>query len=173
MADNFVGEIRIFGFNYAPTGWAMCNGQILPISQNAALFSLLGTQYGGNGTSNFALPNMQGQVPIHQGQGTGLSQYIVGERGGVENVTLLPANLPIHNHGGALQCSAGNARGDKKSPANDVPAGHVTPTIYAANANTTMTPTSANGSSQPHNNQQPFLVLNYCIALVGIFPSRN
>jgi microcystin-dependent protein len=172
MADNFIGEIRMAGFNFAPQGWALCNGQILPISQNTALFSLLGVQYGGNGTTNFALPNLQGCVPVDQGQALTGTQYVMGELSGVESVTLSQQQLPVHNHAPA-QAVAGNARTDKHSPVSAEPAGHSTANVYAATANTTMAPLPPTGQNLPHENRQPFVVMNFVIALTGIFPARG
>ena len=176
MAEPFLAQINIFAFNFAPRGFAACDGQILPISQNTALFSLLGTTYGGNGTSNFALPNFQGRVPVHQGQGTGLSPYVLGQSGGVSTVTLSTAQMPAHAHG--VQCLAGG--GNSNTPVNNgfaqVTAGRGMVNLYAATSDgTTMNAaalTSAGGGGA-HNNMAPFLGLSFCIALVGIFPSRN
>jgi len=172
VSEPFLGEIRMFGFNFAPTGWAMCNGQLLPISQNTALFSLLGTQFGGNGTSTFALPNLQSRVPIHQGQGSGLSSYVIGQSGGFENVTLLATQLPAHSH----SVNASSATAAAGRPAGAVPA-HPSADIYASapdGATVMNAGMIANtGGNQPHGNIQPYLTLNFCIALQGIFPSRN
>ena len=170
--DPFVAEIRIFPFNFAPKGWAFCNGQLLPISQNTALFSLLGTTYGGDGKSTFALPNMQGNAPMHPGQGPGLSLHDLGETGGSETVTLLESEMPFHNH--ALQAS--QADGINQAPLNELyatgigvgqyaNAGSVTPLAISA-----LTPA---GGSLPHNNLQPYLTLNFCIAMQGVFPPRT
>jgi microcystin-dependent protein len=168
MAEPFLSEIRIFSFGFAPKGWALCNGQLLPINQNQALFSLLGTTYGGDGRVNFALPNLQGQVPIHVGQG-----HTLGEKGGQQAHTLSIAELPTHTH---------TLNGSSASAAQPVPTGGVLATtaatdpIYAAPASlVSMFPGAlANvGGSQAHLNMQPFLVLNFCIALQGIFPSPN
>lgn len=171
--DPFLAEIRIFAGNFAPTGWALCNGQILPISQNTALFSLLGTTYGGDGKTNFALPNLQGSAPMFFGQGPGLSQRLLGETGGQSTVTLLQTQLPAHNH--ALQ--AINDLGDSATPnpgeglargVNLQPYGSGVPnTTMAAQA------VGAAGGNQPHNNLQPYLTLNFIIALQGIFPQRS
>jgi microcystin-dependent protein len=174
VSDQFVGEIRIFPFNFAPKGWAMCNGQLLPISQNTALFSLLGTQFGGNGTSNFALPNLQGCVGIHMGQGPGLSNYSEGQTGGQETHTLLLSEMPAHAH--VVNGNANPANSD--SPANTFPASTAATggnTYSNATDGTTMNPgvIALAGGSLPHNNLQPYLVLNYCIALVGIYPPRS
>jgi microcystin-dependent protein len=170
MSNNFIGEIQLYSFNYAPRGWAFCAGQLLPIQQNQALFSLLGTTFGGNGTTNFALPDLRSRVPVHSGNGPGLPSVVLGERAGAESVTLTQNEMPAHTH---------------------LPlASNVAPTVpdlngkawatggtaaYANPPNAPMAPTAlANaGGSQPHPNVQPSLVLNFCIALQGIFPSRN
>jgi microcystin-dependent protein len=182
MSQPFVAEIRIFAFNFAPKGWAFCAGQILPLSQNTALFSLLGTTYGGDGKSNFALPNLQGSVPIEQGQGPGLSLYDLGQQGGSENVTLLQTELPGHNHTlvatttvGTTQTANGSqlARGMTGNKQNSNIA-----KIYSPNANLATKALGVNamgftGSSFPHNNMMPYLTLNFCIALQGVFPPRG
>jgi microcystin-dependent protein len=180
MADPFLGQITVYPYSFPPSGWADCAGQLLPISQNAALFSLLGTQYGGNGTSTFALPNLQGTVAVGQGQQTGGSTYIVGESGGAENVTILTGSMPSHTH----SVNANTARSSVPTPAGELLAtvDSGTPTalnkgdIYnTAAPDTSLTPASTGlaGGNQAHNNIQPFLVLRYCIALRGVFPSRN
>jgi microcystin-dependent protein len=176
MAEPFLGEIRMFGGNFAPTGWALCNGQLLPIQQNTALFSILGTTFGGNGTTNFALPNLQGRVPVHMGQGSGLSNYILGETAGVESVTLQVTQMPAHTH--ALNAST--TPGSSASPQNGVPASGVdsqggSVSGYVPSPNTTMAANAVGmaGSSIPHENRQPLLCVNFIIALQGIFPSRN
>ena len=181
MADNFLAEIRLFAFNFAPFGWALCQGQILPISQNTALFSLLGTQYGGNGTSNFALPNLQGAVPIGQGNGPGLTPRTIGETGGEENVTLTVDELPAHAHpmpaiadsatGGFPAAGLAPAEGHGQGRGGAFSINTFTPTT----PNTTLAPASlgSDGNDQPHNNIQPSLVMNWCIALQGIFPARS
>ena len=167
MSEPFLGEIRAFGFNFAPRGWAMCNGQLLPIAQNTALFSLLGTTYGGNGQTTFALPDLRGRVPVHMGQGHGLSNRIQGEQSGEENHTLIITEMPAHAHAQP----ASNAEQDTNRPGNAVPAKGG---VYAGSTDgTVMDASTPTGGSQPHNNMQPYLVLNYCIALQGIFPSRN
>ena len=173
MADPFVAEIRIFPFNFAPKGWAFCNGQLLPISQNTALFSLLGTTYGGDGKSNFALPNLQGQAPMHPGQGPGLSLYVLGQTGGSATVTLLQTNLPSHSHA----MSAVNQPGEDASPANEALARSVGASLYqtTTDANVVQYAPSAvspTGGGQPHNNLMPYLTLNFNIALQGVFPAR-
>jgi microcystin-dependent protein len=171
MSEPFLGEIRMFGFNFAPVGWAMCNGQLIPISQNTALFSLLGTFYGGDGIQTFALPNLQSRVAVHQGQGAGLSPYELGEVTGTETVTLLSAQMPNHSHA----VNANGAAGTAARPGGVVLARSSTD-IYASSPDGTVLNAGmigATGGSQPHNNLQPLLVLNFCIALEGIFPSRN
>ena len=176
MSDPFVGEIRIFSLNFAPKGWAFCNGQILSISQNTALFSLLGTFYGGDGRVTFALPNFQGRAPLHQGQGPGLTERSLGEEGGEATVTLTGSELPAHPH--AARCSS--VPGLQPGPANNVwsplPARPTPPPVYSdAGPNVAMNPAALAqaGGSQPHNNLSPYLGLNFCIALQGIFPPRN
>ncbi len=174
MTDQFVGEIRLVGFNFAPTGWAQCNGQLLPISQNTALFSLLGTMYGGDGRSTFALPNFQGSTPLHRGQGAGLSNRIQGEMGGEPTVTLITSEMPVHTHQ-----ASGVAASGQTSPQNNVwgqLAGRTPPPLYSSNnPDVTMNPLALSvvGSSLPHNNLSPYLVLNFVIAMQGIFPSRG
>ena len=174
MADPFVAEIRMFGFNFAPTGWAKCNGQILPISQNTALFSLLGTFYGGNGQSTFALPDLEGSVPLHPGQGPGLSLYDLGQVGGAEFTTLLESEIPLHTHSWQANNLPAtlNAPDTGRSIARADIAG-----AYKSGANPdvqmslqAVTPT---GGSLPHNNLMPYLVVNFCIALQGVFPPRS
>jgi microcystin-dependent protein len=173
MSEPFLGEIRMFGFTFAPSGWALCNGQTLAISEYSALFALLGTTYGGNGTTNFMLPNLQSRVAIHMGQGTGLSPYTIGETGGTETVTLTQNQMPQHTH--SVQCNTGG--GSQASPADGYPAVESTGTSldYSSAAGSTMNPAmnSIAGGSQPHTNIQPFLCVNFCIAMQGIFPSRN
>lgn len=176
-AEPYLGEISLFAGNFAPRGWAFCNGQLLAISQNTALFSILGTTYGGNGQTTFALPDLRGRAPLSAGQGPGLSDYQLGEAGGQETVTLLSAQIPAHTH----SLNAFNDKGDQSLPGNNVPAVVVdssngTANAYtASSANTVMSPTAigATGGNQPHENRQPYLALNYIIALEGIFPSRG
>jgi microcystin-dependent protein len=174
MSNPFVAEIRIFPFNFAPVGWALCNGQILPISQNTALFSLLGTTYGGNGTSNFALPNLQGSAPLGMGQGPGLSLRDLGDTGGSQTVTVLTTEIPAHSH--AANCNAG--MGDQYGPVNyywATDAGGNDEYASTSTSNSSMAAEAVGpaGGNQPHNNLQPYLVLNFCIALQGVFPSRS
>jgi len=179
MANPFVAEIRIFPFYFAPVGWAFCNGQILPLSQNTALFSLLGTTYGGDGKSNFALPNLQGNAPMHPGQGPGLSLHDLGETGGSDTVTLLQSEIPSHSHN--INCiDGGRIEGQTSVPTNAFP---VKTGGTPANAYSTGTPTpnlymngnmvTPAGGSQAHNNMMPYLTLNFCIALQGVYPPRT
>jgi microcystin-dependent protein len=157
----------LFAGNFAPAGWALCNGQLLSIQQNTALFSILGTTYGGNGTSNFALPDLRGRAPIHFGQGPGLTNYVEGEVGGVETVTLLDAQIPAHTH----TQPATNGVQSTNRPNNALPAEGG---VYSNESDgSALHPTSSFGGGQPHENRPPFLVMNYVIALQGIFPSRN
>ncbi|MER9351167.1 tail fiber protein [Mesorhizobium sp. M0011] len=174
MADPFVAEIRIFPFNFAPTGWAWCDGQLLPLSQNTALFSLLGTTYGGNGKSNFALPDLQGRAPMHPGQGPGLSLHDLGETGGSETVSLLESEMPMHAHfvqaapsivSGDSNIAPGNAFA--KSSQGNV---YVAPGSIVSLSDQTIAPA---GGDQPHNNLQPYLTCYFCIALQGVFPPRT
>ena len=172
--DPFVAEIRIFPFNFAPKGWAFCDGQILPLSQNTALFSLLGTTYGGDGKSNFALPNMQGNAPMHPGQGPGLSLHDLGETGGSDTVTLLESEIPSHSH--TLMCLPAVA--DSQSPAGGTIARVTGAQPYLAPAGAPLVAMNSNavtpaGGDQPHNNLQPYLTLNFCIALQGVYPPRT
>ena len=173
MADPFVAEIRIFPFNFPPKGWAFCDGQLLPLSQNTALFSLLGTTYGGNGKSNFALPDMQGNAPMHPGQGPGLSLHDLGEIGGSETVTLLQGQMPAHGHPWNVQ--AGEL-GEDRIPTGEALARSVGGNLYGAAANlVTMAPQllAPAGGDQSHNNMMPYLTLSFCIALQGVFPPRG
>jgi microcystin-dependent protein len=172
MSDPFVGEIRMFGFDFAPQGWAQCNGQLLPIDQNTALFSLLGTTYGGDGRITFGLPDMRSRVPVGQGQGPGLSSYAEGQAGGAETVTLTAAQMPGHTHPvKASSSAAGSDQPEGRALARS--ASH----IYTArpDASTVMNADMLGdaGSGQPHDNIQPYLAVNFCIALAGIFPSRT
>lgn len=174
MSDFFIGQINLFGFDFAPRFWAQCNGQLLPINQNQALFALLGTFYGGNGTTTFALPDLRGRVPISIGSSPQLGSVSIGQVGGIESVTLISANLPAHNHMLAATTQVATRR---------PPAGRMLATDTSTNAEYyappgTVTPLSPNsigqaGGSSPHENRQPFLAGNFCIAIAGIFPSRN
>ena len=173
MADPFVAEIRIFPFNFAPRGWAFCDGQLLPLSQNTALFSLLGTTYGGNGKSNFALPNMQGSAPMHPGQGPGLSLHDLGEIGGSETVTLLESEIPAHSHTlGAQNVPLGGLATPAGNVLNHPASGNLFSTTAAVVQMAPQGITSI-GGDQPHNNMQPYLTLNFCIALQGVYPPRS
>jgi len=166
MATPFLGQITLFAGNFAPRGWAFCEGQLLPISQNTALFSILGTTYGGNGQTTFALPDLRGRAPIHPGQGPGLSNRFLGEQGGEEATSLSTAQMPAHSH----PAGASSAAQTTNRPGGAVPARGG---VYATGANTTMGGDTVAGDSQPHNTMQPFTALSYIIALEGIFPSRN
>jgi len=170
--DPFIGEIIIFAGNFAPRGWALCNGQLMSIAQNSALFSILGTTYGGDGVSTFALPNLQGRVAIHPGQSSGTSNYALGQLGGTENVTLLIGNMPAHNH--LVSASQTPTSSD---PAGLVPANEniARTAIYGTADGALMAPTmnSVVGSSLPFGVVQPYECVNYIIALEGIFPSRS
>jgi microcystin-dependent protein len=179
MSSFYLGQITMFGFGFAPKGWALCNGQTMSIAQNAALFALLGTSYGGNGQTTFQLPNLQAAVPVSEGQGAGLSSYVLGQAGGTPNVTLLQNQLPTHNHTfNATKTNASAATLSGNIPATSTVgtppifyASQGTPplvfVLMAAGACTTV------GSSQAHSNLMPSLTINFCIALTGIFPSRN
>lgn len=171
--DPFVGEIRIFTGNFAPKGWAMCNGQLLPISQNTALFSLLGTFYGGDGRSTFGLPNLQGRFPLHQGQGPGLTQRLVGETGGAASVSLLANEMPQHGHG--LKAALAPTTGTPGAAVSLAPVAGGAPVYHAPASPVAMSASTigAAGGGTPHNNRQPYQVLNFIIALQGIFPPRN
>lgn len=173
MSSPFVAEIRIFSFNFAPTGWAFCNGQLLPISQNTALFSLLGTTYGGDGKSTFALPDMQGNAPMQPGQGAGLSLHDLGETAGTAAVALLQSEIPVHTHTAQAQANPGNV----KVPSSAVTLARSAGGSAYTTATTPLTQMSAQsiapaGGSLAHNNMQPYLTLNFCIALQGVFPPR-
>ncbi|HEX4007812.1 MAG TPA: tail fiber protein [Acidobacteriaceae bacterium] len=175
MANPFLGEIRVFGFNFAPVGWALCNGEVLPISQNTALFSLLGTYYGGDGRTTFALPNLQGRFPINQGTGIGLSSRSIGETGGSATVALTVSELPVHTHLVNCVSKAGNVSSPAGAAFAETPGGK--PDAYAP-ATWPKTKLSAaavanTGGGQPHENRPPYLVLNFCIALQGVFPARS
>jgi microcystin-dependent protein len=171
--DPFVAEIRIFPFNFAPKGWAFCDGQILPLSQNTALFSLLGTTYGGNGKSNFALPDLQGRVPMHPGQGPGLSLHDLGESGGSDTVSLLESEIPSHSHSlGAQTIPLGGVTSGAGAVLNRPASGNL---YNTAGPLVSMAPESLSpaGGDQPHNNLMPYLTLNFCIALQGVYPPRS
>lgn len=175
MDQPYIGAIMLFAGNFAPRGWAFCDGQLLSITQYTALFSILGTYFGGNGVSNFALPDLRGRVPVHQGQGNGLSPYVIGQSSGVENVTLLTGNLPVHTH--SVNASSGAASRGGTSPAGGVlavPSGSVE--IYSTSPpNATMNPLMIGvaGSNVPVSIIQPYLCVSFIIAMDGLFPSRN
>lgn len=173
MSDPFIAEIRIFGFNFPPKGWAFCSGQLMPISQNTALFSLLGTFYGGDGKSTFALPDLEGASPMQQGQGQGLSERFLGEMNGTEAITLLTTEIPLHSH----TLMANGFQGDNVAPgAGKSIAASTGGALFVSGSPplTQMAPQALPpaGGNLPHNNLQPYLVLNFCIALQGIFPAR-
>ena len=169
MSQPFLGQIQSFGFNFAPRGWALCNGQLLSIAQNTALFALLGTTYGGNGQTTFALPDLRGRCSLHFGQGPGLTNRDLGEVSGTETVTLTTNQMPQHNH----TMNASSATKVGSAPAGNVFGG--APIYISGAPDSVMAPASIGmtGGSQPHPNMEPYLVINWCIALEGIFPSRN
>lgn len=172
MSEPFVAEIRIFAGNFAPRGWAFCNGQLLPVSQNTALFSLIGTTYGGDGRSTTALPNLQGRAPMHPGRGPGLTDRRLGERGGVEMVTLSEAQLPQHSH----PLTVAPVPAENSTPGGNSIARTVNGSLYHDASNLVDIASTAvqnTGGSQAHNNMQPFLAINFIIALVGLYPSRS
>lgn len=176
MSEPFIGEIKMFGGTFAPRNYAFCNGQTLPIAQNQALFSILGTTYGGNGVQTFALPDLRSRVPMHPGQGNGLSPRSLGQMSGAENVTLVTSQMPAHNH----QVGVADEEGNVFAPGNNTLAATVAGatnanTYVSGNPNAALKPNtlSVAGGSQPHDNMPPFLCVNFIIALQGIFPSRN
>jgi microcystin-dependent protein len=173
MSDAYLGEIRMFAGNYAPQGWAFCNGQVLPISQNTALFSLLGTTYGGNGTSNFALPNLQARFPLHAGQGPGLTPYSLGESTGDATVTLQTGQMPAHAH--PLMSTASPTTGMPDNAVTLAPTATGQPIYHAATNTKPMAPAALapGGGGGPHENRQAYLALNFIIAMQGIFPPRS
>jgi microcystin-dependent protein len=172
MGQPYVGEIRMFAGNFAPSGWMLCQGQLLPISENETLFNLIGTTYGGDGQETFALPDLQGRLPMHQGQGPGITQnYLIGEKAGVESVTLTTQQLPIHTHAllaSTNQATATTAQGNVTASSNQLK-------IYTEGAvSKSFAPNAVlpAGGNQPHDNSQPFLVINFIISLFGIFPHQ-
>jgi microcystin-dependent protein len=181
MLEPYIGQISMVGFNWAPRGWAKCDGQLLPISSNEALFSLIGTIYGGDGRTTFALPDLRSRVPMHQGRGPGLSFREIGQTGGTENVALNPLELPAHNHEAVVRPKASSQVANESSPDNHFPAVETTGRNqvdgYRANADVEMGATEVlttnTGGNQAHTNVQPFQVINFVIALVGTYPSRN
>jgi len=171
MSTAFVGEVRLVGFNFAPVGWALCNGQLVAISENPTLFNLIGTIYGGDGQSTFALPNLQGRIPIHQGSLAGGSNYVIGQVGGVESVTITTSQYPIHNH--VLLGSSNNGSGN--NPANNA-VGSGLKVYLNENPTTSMNASmvgQSGGGNQPHDNLQPYQVLNWIISLYGVYPSQG
>lgn len=172
MSEPFIAEIRIFAGNFAPRGWAFCNGQLLPVSQNTALFSLIGTTYGGDGRTTTALPNLQGRAPMHPGRGPGLTSRRLGQRGGVESVTLSEAQMPNHRHGMMIStrgANAGSLSNDNSTYADGL-------NMWSSSADGTRLASSAvssQGGSLAHNNMQPYIAINFIIALVGLYPSRS
>lgn len=188
MSEPFIGQIQPYGFNFAPRGWAKCEGQLLPISSNTALFSLLGTIYGGDGRNTFALPDLRGRVPMGSGNGPGLSTRKIGAKGGTERVTLNAAQMPAHDHSGTGTVT-GTMQANSGAGDTDTPGGNTLATLSRTNQYSTAGPntamhtdtvhgtgnftTSMAGGSQSHDNMQPYLAINYCIALVGLFPSRS
>lgn len=178
MSDPFIGEIRMLGFNFAPRGWALCAGQILSIAQNTALFSLLGTTYGGNGQTNFALPDLQGRAPLHYGQGPGQPNYGLGQKAGEEAVTLSASEMPQHTHQAVARSTADSGApgsGTVWAAAPEAMYGALPPVNTNGAISGPMSPLAANsaGGSQPHDNLPPCTVVNYSIALQGIYPARN
>jgi microcystin-dependent protein len=173
MNDSYLGQIMLFAGNFAPVGWALCNGQLLPISQNQALFAVIGTMYGGDGVSNFALPDLRGRAPICFGQGPALQNYEVGEKGGAETVALTAAQMPAHSHTVSFGCDT-NPGGSVSSPQNAYLCAQ-DPGIYSSTTNAPMGPGACQpaGGSQGHENRAPYLAMNYVIALQGVFPSRG
>jgi len=173
MGEPFIGEIRMFGGNFAPAGWAFCDGQLMPISQNDTLFNLIGTTYGGDGEETFAMPDLQGRVPMHMGQGPGISQnYQEGEKAGVETVTIVTNSMPLHNH----SLLATTAQGNALLPTSNLVANSPQVTFYAlGSAITAMYAQAVTlvGGSQPHDNMQPFLAVSFIISLFGVFPTQN
>ena len=173
MTDQYVGEIRMFGFSFAPAGWAQCNGQILPINQNQALFSLLGTTYGGNGVTTFALPDLQGRAPVDAGTATTGTTYFIGQEGGSEGVALTTAQIPPHTHGWRVCSAPGTADLEKGGDPNEpIATGYTAFNAGPATSALAAGSTSQAGGGVPHQNMAPYLVINFCIALQGIFPPR-
>lgn len=171
MSDPYIGEIRMFAASFAPAGWAFCNGQLLPISENDALFVVLGTTYGGDGQETFALPNLQSRVPLHMGQGPGISQnYILGEMAGVESVTLTTNQIPLHSH----PLVASNVTGTSKDPVGNTPAVSEGDVYVGGSSQNPLSPQAITpaGGSQPHENTQPYLAISFIISLFGIFPHQ-
>ncbi|MFO8233042.1 MAG: tail fiber protein [Longimonas sp.] len=181
MLEPFIGQISMVGFNFAPRGWALCNGQLIAVSQNTALFSLLGTEFGGDGRTTFGLPDLRGRVPMHQGEGPGLSFRQLGAKGGVEEVTLNQLEMPTHNHTAMVKPRASSQIADESSPASHFPAVETTGRDqvdgYRSESDVEMggteITTAGAGGNQPHTNVQPYQVVNFVIALQGVYPSRS
>jgi microcystin-dependent protein len=173
MSEPFTAEIRIFAGNFAPRGWAFCNGQLLPVAQNTALFSLIGTTYGGDGRTTTALPNLQGRAPMHPGRGPGLTDRRLGQRGGVETVTVSEAQMPTHNHSVMASPNPGSVFAPSNTTALARAVGGAAYKDASPNASFAEGSLLSTGGSQPHNNLQPFMAINYIIALVGLYPSRS
>lgn len=173
MTEPYLGQIQAFGFTFAPRGWAQCNGQLLSIAQNSALFSLLGTIYGGDGENTFGLPGLRGRVPMHMGQGPGLTDRRIGAKGGQEEVVLNVQQIPSHNHTVEPRCNSD--MGNNPDPSGNYPANALASLIYHSGQDSKMASfnTGNTGGTQQHNNMQPYLVINWCIALQGVFPSEN
>jgi microcystin-dependent protein len=171
MSQPFVGEVRLVGFNFNPTGWHLCDGSLLPISGYEVLFTLLGTTYGGDGQTTFGLPDLRGRVPIHQGTGLGLSPYVIGQQGGVTSVTVNTSQLPEHTHPVSANSGPGTANSAVNNYFAQTPT--VTPMATTGAAVSMASPVGSIGANQPHENRQPFLTVNYIIALYGIYPSRS
>lgn len=175
MSEPFIAEIRMFGFNFAPMGWAFCNGQILPIQQNSALYAVIGITYGGDGRTTFGLPNLQGSAPLDMGQGTGLTPRVPGQKGGAANVTLTTAQMPTHTHAASAASTAGTVQNPTGNVWALAQAARQPQNLYGTATGASMSPQafSAAGGASAHNNLMPYLTLNFCIALEGIFPSRD
>lgn len=179
--EPFIGQIQAFGFNFPPRGWATCSGQLLPIAQNSALFSLLGTQYGGDGRTTFGLPDFRGRIPLHFGQGPGLPNYNIGQKSGIYQITLTTANMPSHNHGFAVSSSKATQSSATTGTSIGAPGTTSGRTFTPVDGYNTTTPDVVmnaasiqnNGGGQSFNSMNPYIVVNWCIALVGIYPSRN
>jgi len=173
MSEPFIAEVRIFAGNFAPRGWAFCNGQLLPVAQNTALFSLIGTTYGGDGRTTTALPDLQGRAPMHPGRGPGLTARRLGQKLGADTVTLSEAQLPNHTHSVVARPAAGSTSTPTSNFFASVTGANLYTTDTSSLADMSSQLTQSNGASQPHNNDQPFLAMNFIIALVGLYPSRS
>ena len=171
MSEPFIGEVRLVGFNFNPVGWHLCDGSLLPISEFNTLYALIGTTYGGDGQNTFGLPDLRGRVPIHQGTGLGLSTYTIGQQGGATSVTLNVSQLPAHTHPVAANSGAGTANSAVNNYFAQTP--NVNALAATGSSVSMVSVVGPSGGSQPHENQQPFLTVNYIIALYGIYPSRS